>query len=237
MAALRSGKLVFASVWRRIEVMFLRPKLVGAALAVMVCVGADPPVRAASCKGPEALEARLAAHPDAPTQTALGVWFGQTGQTACAVESYRAALKIDPHFRPAIDRLAKALIASGDYSSAISLLRSAPRDEDLTLDLATAYVKAGMPENDSETLVRAVKANPSSAKLTDALVVLLAGNNQLDDAYRLAEHFYQVHPHDLEAEKLYLRVLVATNQTLQAQPIARKLLVEYPHGTTASCCI
>ena len=209
--------------------MFLRPKLVRAALAVMVCVGAGTPVRAASCKGPEALETRLAAHPDAPTQTELGVWFDQNGQTACAVESYRAALKIDPHFRPAIDRLAKALIASGDYSSAISLLRSAPRDEDLTLDLATVYGKAGMAEDASETLVRAVKANPSSAKLTSALVVLLGSNNQLDDAYRLASHFYQLHPHDLEAEKLYLRVLVATNQTLQARPMAGKLLAEYPH--------
>ena len=60
-------------------------------------------------------------------------------------------------------------------------------------------------------------------------MVLLASNNNLDDAYRLAEHFYQVHPHDLDAEKLYLRVLVATNQTLQAQPLARKLLAAYPH--------
>ena len=128
----------------------------------------------------------VAAHPDAQTYTELGGWFEQKGQSACAVESYRAALKIDPHFRPAIDRLAKSLIARGDYSSAISLLKSAPRDEDLTLDLATAYGKAGMVDEASETLVRAVKANPASAKLTNALVILLANNNHLDDAYRLA---------------------------------------------------
>ena len=85
------------------------------------------------------------------------------------------------------------------------------------------------PDEASETLVRAVKANPLSAKLTMRLVVLLASNNHLDDCYRLAEHFYQSHPHDLDAEKLYLRVLVATNQTLQAQPLARKLLAAYPH--------
>ena len=110
-------------------------------------------------------------------------------RAACAVESYRAALKVDPHFRPAIDRIAKALIASGDYSAAITMLRSASRDEEITLDLATAYGKAGMPDDASETLVRAVKANPSSAKLTSALVVLLASNDQLDDAYRLAGPF------------------------------------------------
>lgn len=209
--------------------MFLRPKLVKAALTAVVFLGAGGVVRAASCTGPEVLEARLAAHPDAQSQTELGDWFVQHGRAACAGESYRAALKIDPHFRPAIDRMAKGLIAGGDYSGAITLLHSAPRDEEMTLDLATAYGRAGMTDEASETLVRGVKANPASAKLTSALVVLLAGNNHLDDAYRLAEHFYEVHPHDLEAEKLYLRVLVATNQTLQAQPLARKLLVAYPH--------
>jgi Flp pilus assembly protein TadD len=209
--------------------MLLHPKLVKAALAAVICWGASVASRAASCKGPEALETRLAAHPDAQVQTELGDWFVQHGQAACAAESYRAALKIDPHFRPALDRMAKGLIASGDYSAAINLLHSVPRDEEMTLDLATAYGKAGMANEASETLVRAVKASPSSAKLTSALVVLLAGNNNLDDAYRLAEHFYQTHPHDLEAEKLYLRVLVATNQTLQAQPLARKLLAANPH--------
>ena len=191
--------------------MFLRPKLVNAVLVMTVFLLAEVPAPAASCKGPEAMERRLAAHPDAQTYTELGDWFQQKGQSPCAVDSYRAALKIDPHFRPAIDRMAKSLIASGDYSAAINLLHSAPRDEELTLDLATAFGKAGMADEASETLVRAVKANPSSATLTSALVGLLASNNHLDDAYRLAEHFYQAHPHDVEAEKLYLRVLVATN--------------------------
>jgi Flp pilus assembly protein TadD len=209
--------------------MVLRPKLVKSALATFLFVSASVAGQAESCTGPEALEARLAAHPDAQVQTELGDWFVQHGQSACAGESYRAALKVDPHFRPAIDRMAKGLIAGGDYSAAIALLHSAPRDEEMTLDLATAYGRAGMADEASETLVRGVKANPASAKLTSELVVLLAANNHLDDSYRLAEHFYQMHPHDLEAEKLYLRVLVATNQTLQAQPLARKLLVAYPH--------
>ena len=125
--------------------------------------------------------------------------------------------------------MAKSLIANGDYSGAIKLLHLGSRDVDMTLDLATAYAKAGMPEEASKALVNGVKANPASAKLTNALVILLANNNHLDDAYRLAEHFYQTHPHDLDAEKVFLRVLVATNQTLQAQPLARKLLADYPH--------
>jgi len=209
--------------------MSLRPKLVKTALTALVFLGAGVGGRAATCTGPEALETRLGAHPDAQIQTDLGDWFVQHGQPTCAEELYRAALKVDPHFRPAIDRMAKGLIAGGDYSAAIALLHSAPRDEEMTLDLATAYGKAGMADEASETLVRAVKANPSSARLTSALIVLLAANNHLDDSYRLAEHFYQAHPHDLAAEKLYLRVLVATNQTLQAQPLARKLLAAYPH--------
>jgi tetratricopeptide (TPR) repeat protein len=208
--------------------MLLRPKLVKAALGLAVCVAGGASSLAASCSGPEALQTRLAAHPEAQTYAELGNWFEQKGQSVCAAESYRAALKIDPRFRPALDRLGKSLLAAGDYSGAIALLRSAPRDEDLTLDLATAYGNAGMAEDASETLVRAVKANPASAKLTSALVVLLAANNQLDDAYRLADQFYKLHPHDLDGEKLYLRVLVATNQA-PARPLARKLLAEHPH--------
>jgi Flp pilus assembly protein TadD len=207
--------------------MLLRPKLVKAALGLVFGAGAWASTQA-SCSGPEALQSKLAAHPEAQSYTELGGWFEQEGQPACAAEAYRAALKIDPRFRPALDRLAKSLIAGGDSSGAIALLRSAPRDEDLTLDLATAYGKAGMADDASETLVRAVKANPGSAKLTSALVVLLAANKQLDDAYQLAEHFYKLHPHDLDADKLYLRVLVATNQA-PARPLARKLLAEYPH--------
>jgi Flp pilus assembly protein TadD len=208
--------------------MLLRLKLRKAVLAMSVIAAAGTTALAASCAAPEALQTKLAAHADAATQTELGDWFAHHGQPSCAAESYRAALKTDPHFHSAADRLAKSLIAAGDYSGAISLLRSAPRDEDMTVDLATAYSGAGMPDEASQTLARAVKANPSSPTLTNALVILLANNNHLDDAYRLAEHFYQTHPHDLNAEKLYLRVLVATNQTLQAQPQARKLLAAYP---------
>ena len=132
--------------------MFLRPKLVRAALTIAVFLATGFTASSASCTGSEALETRLAAHPDAQTYSELGDWFHRKGQSTCSLDSFRAALKIDPHFRPAIDRMAKSLIAGGDYSAAINLLRSAPRDEELTLDLATANGRAGMADEASTRL-------------------------------------------------------------------------------------
>src|SRR5271163_594671 len=213
---------------RPIDSMFISPKLalVKAGLAFVAFVGVSA-CRAASCTGPEVLEAKTRVNPSATAYTELGSWFDQHGQASCALESYRTAVKIDPHSRIALDRLAKSLIASGDSSAAIALLKSAPRDEELTLDLASAYEKVGMPEKASDTLVAALRANPSSARMTNALILILANHGHLEDAYQLAEKFAALHPHDADDQKVYLRVLVATNQAT-AQPLARKLLAASP---------
>jgi len=209
--------------------MFISPKLafVKAGIAFAAIVGMGCTCWAASCTGPEALEAKVQAAPSAMAYTELGSWFEQHGQAPCALESYRAAVKIDPHSRIALDRLAKSLIAGGDPSGAIALLKSAQRDEELTLDLASAYEKAGMAEKASDTLVAALRANPSSARMTNALILILANHGHLEDAYQLAEKFAALHPHDADAQKVYLRVLVATNQAT-ALPLARKLLAASP---------
>src|SRR5258708_6938162 len=51
---------------------------------------------AAPCTGPQDLQAKLRIQPDAETYVQLGGWFGDRNQFACAVEAYRAALKLEP---------------------------------------------------------------------------------------------------------------------------------------------
>jgi tetratricopeptide (TPR) repeat protein len=270
--------------------------VIGARLALAVCFGAIPCARAA-CNGPQTLEAKLRAHPAADTYSALGEWFGDHHQFACAVVAFRAALKlepgsarlsyllgltlyssgdakdalspleqsvqllpealkphlilaaalnqlerheeaeaawraalkIDPHSTIALDGLSKSLIADGDYGAAINLLRSTPYDPDLALDLALAYGKSGMLDQATEVLTQALQRTPNSLPLTSALMTVLVKENRYQEGSHLAAKAAQLHPRDLEAQRLYLRVLVLNDDMTKAAPLGRRLLAQAPH--------
>ena len=275
--------------------MAIRRILVKAAPGLALCLVSA--LLSAECAGPQALEFKAHAHPDASAFSELGSWFGDHQQFDCSIESYRAALKlepgssrllyllglnlyrsgrvqeavvplqqsiqlmpevlkphlllgiafsqlkrsaeakaqweaalqIDPHSTIALDGLAKLLIAEGDYPSAIGLLRSEPPDENLALDLAEAYDKAGMLGNAGDVLSKAVRAKPSSLSLSSALVSVLVRQVRYEEAAKLAEKSVKLHPRDLGAQILYLHVLVLNDDATQARPLARKLLAIAPH--------
>ena len=270
--------------------------LLRAGWALAACLGWFPDARAA-CVGPQPLEAKLAAHPDADLYSQLGEWFGDHRQYGCAVEAFRAglqlepgsarlayllglslytsgdaegalspleqsvqlmpdvlkphlilaaalnqldrheeaeaewqaALKIDPHSTIALDGISKALIADGDYGSVIGLLGSAPYNQDLALDLALAYGKSGMLDQASQALTQALHRSPNSLPVTSALVTVLIKQTRYQEASQLAEKTAQLHPQDLEAQRLYLRVLVLNDSTAKARPLGRHLLARAPH--------
>jgi tetratricopeptide (TPR) repeat protein len=270
-------------------------KLAKSGLAILACYCAI--LCAADCAGPPALEAKIRTHPDTETYVQLGTWFGDRNQFACAVDAYRAALKlepgsaelsyllglglyysgnaqeavtalqrsiqllpevlkphlllaqslsqlhrmdeakaeweaalkIDPHSTLALDGLSKALIAQGAYGSVIGLLHSAPPNQDLTLDLAQAYDLYGMHDEAAKRLEQALRANPSSLPLSEALVMSLARQAHFEQAAQLAAKSVRLHPRDLQARKLYLHVLVLNDDIKTAQPLAVKLLATAPH--------
>ena len=185
-------------------------------------------LHAADCTAPAPLQAKLNAAHTPQNYAELGLWFDQHAQPTCAIEPFRAALKLAPNTPVLLDGLAKTYLAANDTAAALDLLRHAPHTDDLTLDLASAYDKSGNPQQAGDTLLHAVHANPASARLTAALVLFLANHGELDNAYRLAETFAKAHPHDLNAQKGYLRVLVATGDA-GAAPLARTLLATAPH--------
>jgi tetratricopeptide (TPR) repeat protein len=276
--------------------MSIRPMVVKFAQAVYICLCVIP-FAAAACTGPQALEAKLHVHPDASMYSDLGSWFGDRHQYSCAIESFQAALRlepgssrllyllgltfysagspeqaiaplqqsirlipevlkphlilgfalaqlhrnedakaqweavlqIDPHSAVALDGLARSLIAEKDYFSAIGVLRSAPRDQNLTLDLAEAYDRAGMHDDAGDILTRAVSLNPSSLRLRNALVGVLVRQTHFEGATKVAEKSVRLHPRDIEAQILYLHVLVLNDDVAVARPLAAKLLVAAPH--------
>jgi len=146
-----------------------------------------------------------------------------------ARSEWEAALRID-HLSPeALDGMSKSLMAQGDYISAIELLRDAPHNETLTLDLTRAYDLAGNIDEAKKTLEQAVRVSPTSSPLSAALVMIYARQANFEKAAQLAAKSVQLHPRDLGAQKLYLHVLVLNDDVKQAQPLARKLLAGSPH--------
>jgi len=61
------------------------------------------------------------------------------------------------------------------------------------------------------------------------MVTVLVRQVHYQEAVHLAEKSARLHPGNLEAQRLYLRVLVLNGDTVTAQPLARKLLAAHPH--------
>ncbi|HEY6447441.1 MAG TPA: tetratricopeptide repeat protein [Acidobacteriaceae bacterium] len=257
---------------------------------------AAAPARAA-CTGPQALEAKVRAHPTAAGWAELGNWFGGQKNFACAAQAlqsavrleprsaqltyllglayyeqgkfddavaplqrsaaadgtalkphlllgsvyvhvsrlaeaeaqWRAALAIDPKSAMALDGLSDALMDQQKFDAVIALLRSAPLDEKLTLELAAAYSQAGLPVQAVDTVSKAMKTYPDSVPLANTLVSLYIKVTRTLDAEKLAEQTYKAHPDDVGVQLAYLHSLVLNGDWTPAGPVGKKLLTETPH--------
>jgi Flp pilus assembly protein TadD len=201
--------------------------LVAASLPAL-CLAVSQSVSAEECAGPASLEAQVKAHPGADAYAALGDWFSQDHRSNCAVQAFQSALAIDSGSSRALDGLARAFIATGDYQGAIRLLRNARRDESTNVDLAVAYRKAQMFDEAAEVLREALKAYPYSDGVTGALVSLEAHQSHYAAAQTLAEELARQKPDDLEAQRIYFRTLVVIGDNDAAMPLGRKLLALAP---------
>jgi len=181
------------------------------------------------CIGPAALEARIHDHASAEAYAAMGNWFVKNSKPDCAVQSFQAWLAIEPSSSKALDGLARALIATGDYDAVIRRIGQAPRDESLILDLALAYRKAEMFSDSARVLTEGLKAHPYSDGLTAALVSLEVHQSHFDAAQKLADELVQKKPDDLEAQRIQFRTLVIGGNYFDATPLGAKLLAKVPH--------
>jgi len=264
---------------------------------LIACLSAPGFVVGETCAGPPALEAKVHAHPDATAYSEIGVWFGDHQKYGCAIEAFRAALKLEPNsgrlnyliglslyssghadeavaalqeslrlapdsvkphlilgaalaqlhrgseakaawetalkFDPqsaeALDFLSKMLIAEGDYDGTIALLRSAALNEELALRLSFAYDKTGAPEKAAQVLKTALQSKPSSLPLASALEATLVKQSLFQEAIKVAAKAAELHPDNLDAERVYFRLLVVNNDYALAAPLGRKLLLRAPH--------
>jgi tetratricopeptide (TPR) repeat protein len=146
-----------------------------------------------------------------------------------AKAEYEAALRIDPRSTMALKGLGKVFLADRNYIAVIDLLRSAPLDEALAMDLAQAYGQTRMFDQAAQILAQALRANPSSLRLTNALATVYVNQARYREAVQVAEKSVRLHPNSTEAQSLYLHVLVLNRDMDLARPLAKKLLAANSH--------
>ena len=146
-----------------------------------------------------------------------------------AFVEWQAALRINPNSAMALDGIAKILLAAGDNETVIAQLTSVQLDENLTLDLATAYERAGLINDAARVLNEGIKTYPNSAPITSALVSVYVKLSRFQEATDAAKELASNNPQDIEAQRVYLSVLVFNAENQDAMPLARKLLALAPH--------
>ena len=102
-------------------------------------------------------------------------------------------------------------------------------DENLTLDLATAYGRTGQFNDAALVLNEALKTHPDSAELASSLASAYIKLSRFDEAAKVAEQLAHRNPDDIEAQRVYLSMLVFNAEYQTALPLARKLLGQAPH--------
>jgi tetratricopeptide (TPR) repeat protein len=157
--------------------------------------------------------------------------YDQAGQHDKAEEQWKQALKIDPHSLPALEGLSADLLASQDYIAAISLLRNAPRTEQLAIDLAKALGMLNYLDDAHKVLAEALRLSPGSVPLASAMTVVLVKQLHYEDAIDLLQQTVRKNPGNLDAEVELFRVLVLTNNINIARPMGPKLLAQRPHDS------
>lgn len=176
-----------------------------------------------------ALEESIAIAPDRlKARLLLAAALNRLQRKAEAKRQWQAALKIDPHSTVALHGMASALIDDGEYIGAMTLLRSAPPNQDLTLDLSHAYVGLKMLDQASKVLEDALARNPSSVPLASALIAVHLKQFHNQAAEKLCAQAVKKHPLDPDLQRLYLQVLVLTGNSAIAAPLAKKLLAGSP---------
>jgi tetratricopeptide (TPR) repeat protein len=146
-----------------------------------ICVAAFlalPSVAAgADCNGPSPLETRVHDRPDATGYTDLGIWFGDRQQYGCAIEAFRAALKLEPGSARLYYLVGLSLFSSGHPDEAVTSLQESIRivPDNLKARLILGATLAQLHRNDEAKTqwAAALKIDPHSPEALDFLTKML----------------------------------------------------------------
>lgn len=158
----------------------------------------------------------------------LAMLYTAAGNHPGADQQWSRALAIDPKSEEALEGLSNDLMARKNYAGVVQLLQNAPRTERLTITLSRALGLLNYLDPAASVLLEAMKAQPNSLPLADAMAVVLIKQQKYQEAINLFEYQVKKHPGNLDAEQELFRILVLTDHINQARPLGPKLLAERP---------
>lgn len=127
----------------------------------------------------------------------------QQGDSAGAIEKYRAMIKLAPHLAAAYNNLGMLYFNEHDYTHAAEVLK---RGLELHPDMPTAsamlgmsYFQLGMNEKAEPLLRAALKAKPDDDKVEMILAHILINLKKYGEAASLLNHFLERNPKDQQA--------------------------------------
>jgi tetratricopeptide (TPR) repeat protein len=172
--------------------------------------------------------------PDDPLgHTALGQALSQLRQNEAAIEEFKFALKSDPKSIPALDELAKALIAQKRYSAAIAYLKEGTPNPVLQDDLAVAYASNGDVAEAVKVLARLVQQDPSSADRHVRLGLAYTQVSQFRQAVDEFREALRLDPSNDVTRLSYVKALIILAEFQTALPEIQNYFRRKPHDFDA----
>src|SRR5881275_3078642 len=164
---------------------------------------------------------------------ALGEALGELDQNDAAMEEFKFALKSDPKSVPALDGLAKALIAEKRYSAAIAYLKDGPMSPVLQDDLAVAYSSNGDVAEAVKLLTELVQQNPSSADRHARLGIAYTQETQFRQAADEFREALQLDANNDVTRLSYVKALIVLAEFQTALPEIQNYFRRKPHNFDA----
>ncbi len=151
----------------------------------------------------------LQSQPDQPQgRLMLGVALGQNNQMDEAIQEFKQVLKIDPQSVAAFDCLAKVYMSQNRYPAAIALLKQAPPDQSLEMDLVMAFSNYGDNEHALQLLAKMEQAHPESELPHSGMANIYTQQRRYEDAAKEFQEALRLNPKDETAKVSYIRVLL-----------------------------
>jgi tetratricopeptide (TPR) repeat protein len=177
----------------------------------------------------DSLQTSLHLKPDQPkTHMTLGAALVQLNQLDPAIEQFRAVLKADANSVTALDWLAKALVSQERYAAAIAVLKDAPPDQILQMDLVVAYSKNRKNDQAIRLLSRMIRQHPRYAPAHFGLGTIYMQQNRLVDAAAEFKEALRLNPRDGATCVSYAKTLVLMSDFKLALPVVQRYLRDRP---------
>ncbi|MGB2663747.1 MAG: tetratricopeptide repeat protein [Candidatus Acidiferrum sp.] len=177
----------------------------------------------------------LQLQPDQPeARLMLGVALGQNNQMDDAIQEFQQVLKSDPQSVAAFDCLAKAYMSENRYPAAVALLKQAPPDQSLEIDLVMAYSNNGDNEHALQLLAKMEQEHPESALPHSAMANIYAQQRRYEDAAKEFQADLRLNPKDEAAKVSVIRVLLLQAKFDLALPYAQDYWQTNPNDFDAN---